>query len=330
MQNKQLFCAPSLYTLFLYTLINDDWTESDFVLGRIPLVISNRLEELFGATVFNFPNRTYRNYFQRFYWSNKDYWDYRKFINNKHYDQIWGNDEFEASFPFRKTGVNLIEDGAFNSYSKHETQIRQFRNEFFFLNYWFYWIFQGYVSYGWSDYVKRIYHTTSIALPEQISYKGVEFDLKKTWDSLSESRKTDIFNLFGLRKEFVNKLNEYSTVLVTQVLPIPEEDKIEIYKRMTEGVDMSKVLIKTHYAETTDYSKVFPESTVINMPVPMQLFSLIGYNPTKVMTISSGAVGPFIKDGVEVVFLGTQVDPRIAAKYGVVTKETYMSNLNTK
>ena len=289
MKKKDLLCSPSLYTLFLYTIINEDWTKSDYVLGRIPSAIIERLKNLYGVDVYVFPNRQGCNYFQRFYWSNVDYWLYKKFIKGKKYNTVWGNDEFEASFPFRSQGIQLVEDGAFNSYSKQETKKRQFRNEFFFLNYWFYWLFKGYISYGWSKEVKHIYHTTNISLPKAIADKGIIISLQEKWDLLPEIRKRDIYNLFGLKPEFVNKLNDYTVVLVTQVLPIPDEDKIAIYKRMTKGMDMSKVLIKTHYAEKTDYSKVFPESTVISMPVPMQLFSLIGYNPTKVMTISSGA-----------------------------------------
>ena len=122
-------------------------------------------------------------------------------------------------------------------------------------------------------------------------------------------------------------MNEYETVLLTQTLPIPDNDKIAIYKRMLEGSDLNKVLIKTHYAETTNYSEAFPEAEVINSPIPMQLFSLLGYSPRKVMTISSSAIAPFIKDGVDVVFLGTECDSRIAEKYGIMTKETYMKGI---
>jgi hypothetical protein len=326
-ERKDLFCAPSLYSLFLYTLINEDWTKSDFVLSRIPHVIYDNLRNLFGCYVYPIPER-YGKTISHLVLLNLDYWRFTKAFGNRKYERVWGNDEF--LYRYRNQGMILVEDGAYNSYSKEITYRRQLHNDLMHLNYYFYWIFKGYISYGWSKKVKQIYHTTAIELPKEIAHKGVQFDLDEKWRGLSQNRKKEIFDLFSLKEEFVNKLNEYSTVLVTQDLPIPDEEKISIYKKMTEGVDMSKVLIKTHYAEKTDYSKVFPESTVISMPVPMQLFSLLGYNPTKVMTISSGAVGPFIKEGVEVIFLGTEIDPRIAAVYGVITKETYMSKLNNK
>lgn len=327
MANKELFCAPSLYSLFLYTLINENWTKSDFVLARIPDVIIENLRRLYNVKVYNYPVCFCKNPLKKIFMRNKHYFDYKKSIMGKRYEKVWGNDEFPGSFPFRKQGIFLIEDGAFNSYTKHDTYKRQHHNDIVYLSYWYECLFSNYVSYGWDDSVKLIYHTPSVSLPREIAHKGVLIDLKDKWESLSEIRKREIFDLFGIKLKFIEEMKEYTTVLVTQDLPIPDVDKIAIYKRMTEGMDMSKVLIKTHYAEKTDYSKVFPESTVISMPVPMQLFSLIGYNPSKVMTISSGAVGPFIKEGVEVVFLGTEVDPRIVAKYGVMTKETYMSNL---
>ncbi|MBE6330819.1 MAG: hypothetical protein E7070_00730 [Bacteroidales bacterium] len=324
MEKKELFVAPSLYSLFLYTLINENWTKSDYVLARIPIVILQRLRDLYGVDVYNYPVRIGENPIKKIYLRNKDYFDFYLAYKNRSYDSVWGNDEFLASYPFRKQGIILIEDGAFNSYSKEETQRRQFQSEYCYLNYWLYWIFDGYVSYGWNDDVKQIYHTTAINLPKGIAHKGIRIDLNEIWNSLSQQRKMDIFDLFGLSLSLVDKINEFSTVLVTQDLPIPDEDKIDIYKRMTDGMDMSKVLIKTHYAEKTNYSMVFPESTVISMPIPMQLFNLIGYMPKRVMTISSGAVAPFIKKGVDVVFLGTEIDPRIVAKYGVVKKDLYM------
>ena len=326
-EKKDLFCAPSLYSLFLYTLINDEWTQSDYVLARIPPIILERLKNLYGVSVYDYPVRFDKNPIKKIFLRNLDLINYLREFKNKKYDIVWGNDEFPASFPYRLNGIRLIEDGTFNSCSKKETVKRQRHNDMLYLNYWFYWIFKGYVSYGWSKKVNCIYHTPEIKLPKEIDPKGIQINLKEKWQSLPNVRRNEILNLFGLSEVFVNQINEYSTVLVTQALPIPDDDKIAIYKRMTEGMDMSKVLIKTHYAEKTDYSKVFPESTIVSLPVPMQLFGLIGYHPTKVMTISSGAVGAFIKDGVEVVFLGTEVDPRISDKFGIITKESFINNL---
>ena len=330
-KKRELFIAPSIYSLLLYTIINDNWTKSDYVLSdRIPLVVHESLRKNFGCYVYSYLGFKRVGYLKRFVQANKYYLAYKKVFKNRSYEVVWGNDEFTPSYLFRNQGMTLIEDGAMNSQPKEFIREDQFKHDVFMLPFWMCWIWRNYTSYGWSKKVRKIYHTTSISLPEQIAPKGIQLDLQKTWDALSESGKTDILKLFGIEESFMQKLTTFESVLVTQILPIPDEDKIAIYKKMTEGMDMRKVLIKTHYAETTDYRGVFPESTIITMPVPMQLFALIGYNPKQVMTISSSAVAPFIKDGVDVVFLGTEIDSRIAESYGVMTKETYMASLNSK
>ena len=330
-KKKDLFIAPSIYTLFLYLLINKDWKEGDFVLSdRIPLVIHDSLRKNAGCFVYSYMGFKRVNYLKRLWVSNKEYFRYKKVFHKREYERVWGNDDFTPSYLYRNQGMILVEDGNFNAETRGFIKKRQRQHDVFLLPYWFHWVFKRYTTYGWSDQVEAIWHTPSVELPGEIRHKGRLFEMEDLWRNLSAEKRAAILKVFGISQEFIDHVNDYNTVLLTQDLPIPDEDKICIYKRMTEGMDMSKVLIKTHYAETTDYASVFPEATVIKMPVPMQLFSLIGYSPKKVMTISSSAVAPFIKDDVELVFLGTEVDPRIAAKYGVMTKETYMSKINTK
>lgn len=327
MANKDLFVSPSLYSLFFYTLINEDWITSDYVLSdRIPKVIHDNLREKFNLDVYTYYGSKYmRSHIKRLIVFNREYFKFRKYARGRKYRNVYGNDEFPPSCPYREEGMYLVEDGSLNAETKSFYKKRRWRADVYRLNFWSYWLFNGYLPYGWSKYVKGIYHTPAIKLQPEISEKGIEIDLQTQWNSLTQDRKVDILKLFGIDEDMLNNINRYSIVLVTQILPIPDEDKIQIYKQMLQGLDESKVLIKTHYAESTDYSAAFPKSKVVTMPVPMQLFSILGYEPKKVMTISSGAVGPFIKEGVDVTFLGTECDPRIAERYGVITLETYMN-----
>ena len=326
---KDLFIAPSIYTLLLYLLINKEWKEGDFVLSdRIPLVIHDSLRKNSGCYVYSYMGFKRVSYLKRLWISNKEYFKYRNIFKNREYKRVWGNDDFTPSYLYRHQGMILVEDGNFNAETISFIKKRQIQHDVFLLPYWFHWIFKNYTTYGWSKEVKTIWHTPSVQLPEPIRYKGLLFTIEDLWSNKSKEDQLDILKVFGINQDFIDNVNDFQTVLITQDLPIPDEDKIHIYKQMTEGMDMSKVLIKTHYAETTDYASVFPEATVIKMPVPMQLFALIGYEPKKIMTISSSAVAPFIKEGVDLVFLGTEIDSRIAAKYGIMTKETYMSKLN--
>ena len=322
-KKEDLFLSPSLYSLFLYMLINKNWERSDFVLSdRIPLVIHQRLRDLFKAEVYTTQSSNPKsNILRKIIFNNFQYIKYLKYSLGKSYNYIWGNDEFFFSSKYRNQGIKLIEDGPFNKETKDFFKIRRNKQERLYLNYWFYWYFKDYIPYGYDSKVKQIYHTSSIKLNSEIENKGVLIDLHKIWNSLHEGQKNKILMLFGIDVVNSRRLNKYSTVLVTQVLPIPDEDKISIYEKMVEGIDMSQVLIKTHYAERTDYKKYFPEATVISMPIPMQLFDLLGYSPTKILTISSSAISPFVKPGVDITFLGTECDKRIEKIYGSVKLE---------
>lgn len=322
MKKKDLLITPSLYSLFLYLLINEDWTNSDYALSsRIPLVIHERLRILFGVNVYSSTVGTKGNVLSKIIKKNLDYFKYQRYSRKYKYERVWGNDEFVLSMKYRYQGIRLIEDGPYNSFDEHFFVKRRFKQEGILLPYWFYWIFKNYIPYGFNDNVKQIYHTSAITLNPKIARKGIEVNLRKSWDTLSPKRKSDILYLFGIKDELLKKINEYSTVCVTQVLPIPEEDKIELYRNLLRGVDESEVLIKTHYAETTDYKRYFPKASVISLPIPMQLFDLLGYSPKKILTISSSAITPFIKDGVEIIFLGTECDKRISDVYGIIRLE---------
>lgn len=323
MEKKDLLITPSLYTLFLYTLINEDWTKSDFVLStRIPMVIHQRLRSIFGVDVYTIESpKKNSNKIQKVFFENSEMRKYYNYSADFKYQRVWGNDEFYPAMKYRKQGIRLIEDGPFNGESRLFFKKRRLKQETKFLLFWTKYIFSHYLAYGYDSKVTVIYHTPGIRLNKELEPKGKIVDIKALWSEMNEQRRRNILNLFGIDSDFVNRLNEFSTVLVTQILPIPDDDKIAIYNDMVKGIEMNKLLIKTHYAETTNYSSIYPESTVISTPVPMQLFDLLGFSPTKILTISSSAIQPFVKDGVDVTFLGTGCDKRIQDVYGVVKLE---------
>lgn len=322
-RKQDLLISPSLYTFFLYTLINEDWTKSDYVLSdRIPQVVLERLKDKCSSEVYLYRNEIYdKNYIKRFIECNKSYSSFCKWNRDRKYERVWGNDEIAASFPYRNQGIILVEDGPFNSKPKAFFEKRRWKVEALYLKFWFYGVFRRYISYGWDHSVKKIYHTSANKLPEGIANKGIEISIDKLWDNLPSAKKYEILDFYGLSNEFIEKLNSFDNVLVTQIVPLPEEEKIDIYRSLVKDVDESKLLIKTHYAEDTDYKKYFPKAQVISMPVPMQLFGLVGYQPQHVYTISSSAITPFVKKGVDVKFLGTEIDERLVSAYGIVRLE---------
>lgn len=317
---KNLLITPSLYSLFLYTLIDNSWMHSDYVLSlRIPKLIHDNLRKI-GANVYSVPI-SHNNVFCKIIQENIEYIKYLKYSRNKFYDKIFGNDEFHLSYKYRDKGIEIIEDGPFNSESKVFFKRRILKQDLYLLNYWFYWLWRKYIPYGYDKKVEKIWHTENIKLNKEIEEKGVVFNLNEAWNCKSISQKESILSLFSLDKSMMENINRYENVLVTQILPIPDSDKIKIYKNMLVGVDEKSLLIKTHYAENTNYRKFFPQAKIIDTPVPFQLFELLNYSPSHLFTISSSAVFPFMKADTKITFLGTEIDERIKNAYGIIRYE---------
>lgn len=317
---NNLLITPSLYTLFLYTLIDDAWPQTDYVLStRIPCLIHNNLRKI-GAEVYTVPQMP-DNLILKLFWENTEYMKYLIKSRKKHYDKIYGNDEFHHSYKYRERGIELIEDGPFNSESKGFFQRRMWKQDAFLLNFWFYWLWRGYIPYGYDKKVKKIWHTPKIELNSEITSKGISLNIRDAWEKKNKIQKDKILSLFSLESSLVKEINQYKNVLVTQILPIPDDEKIDIYKRMTVGIEEKTLLIKTHYAENTDYQKYFPKAKIVNAPIPFQLFELLNYTPTHIYTISSSAILPFIKDNTQITFLGTEIDDRIKNAYGIIRYE---------
>ena len=320
---RELLISPSLYTLFLYLILNDNWDKSDYILSsRIPRQVHERLRSM-GLDVFS-SKKAPKNKILAGVHENVEYAKYLYYSRHKHYDVVWGNDEFHLSYKYRNHGIEVIEDGTFNSESRSFFKRRQVKQDCLLVNFWLYWLWRDYVPYGYDHCVKHVWHTSKITLPDEIAGKGRLVDLQGLWDAKGKKAKEKILGAFSLDTDLLSEINDYSTVLVTQTLPIPDSDKIAIYKNLTKDVDESNLLIKTHYAEKTDYGKFFPKARVVSAPVPFQLFDLLGFRPSTLLTVSSSAVIPFIRDGVKVTFLGTEIDERIKKVYGVIRYSDFL------
>ena len=321
---KNLFISPSLYSLFLYILLDESWDKSDYILSyRIPKIIHDNIRNK-GIEVYSTPIFT-GNILKRAILENLEYLKFLKYSSEKKYNKIYGNDEFHYSYKYREKGIDIIEDGPFNSESKQFFKKRRFKQDSYLFNYWFYWLWRNYIPYGYDYKVKKIWHTDKIKLPKEINSKGSIINLTELWNNKNNKQKEDILSVFGIDVSLIHDINKYNHVLVTQVLPIPDKDKIKIYKSMVGKIDERKLLIKTHYAENTDYAKAFPKAKIISTPVPFQLFELLDYSPNNIYTISSSAVLPFIKKDTNITFLGTEIDERIKKEYGLITLEKILN-----
>jgi|GEM_PF-2144365 len=328
---NSLFIATSLYSLFLFLLIKKNWEEIDFVLyDRIPKPIIESMKKQ-GLSVFYIKTGlgVFSGIYARlvqFLISNFEFIRYlfnRKF---RKYISVYGNDELSISVLYWNKGIVLIEDGIFNYKSEHFFIKRQksLMNKISIWSLFTFYLNVKYIPYGYSNQVKKIFLTGEAALPEALIDKVEVINIRNLWKAKSENEKCDIMRLFSIDRSIVECLHNYTSILLTQPIAqdedgtIPELEKIEIYKKILINIDEERLIIKTHYAEKTNYRKYFGKALIIDQPIPFQLFDLLDYHPTKVITISSTAALKFSRSNSELIFTGTEIDHRIVKMYGVI------------
>jgi hypothetical protein len=329
-KSKELLISPSLFTLFVFLLINKNWCEADYILlDRIPKSVVKNLRrqgakviyihsgDSIGKSLFSKILRIIiRNFeFLRLSWIYKG--EYK-------YSRIYGNDEIISSVPFRKFGITVIEDGSFNLQSKDFFEVRVKKMHKYILTRFMSKDVYSYVPYGYNSLVKKIILTHEKVIDTMINDKVERISLKSLWKCKTEGERAKIQNVFGITNNLVNSLNDYPTVLLTQPLGkteggfMTEKEKISIYSNLLKGTLSNSLLIKTHYAEKTKYHKYFKSSLIIDQPIPFQFFELFNYHPTKVITISSSAALKYKNEDCEIIFTGTEIDKRIVEMYGIV------------
>lgn len=181
---------------------------------------------------------------------------------------------------------------------------------------WKRWMFgDTYPLFGLADGVECIYLTGIFPIPDIILSKTKIIDLKSLWQQKSLTDKKRILDVFLFKEKDIELIKKCDTLLLTQPFSeyssvFTESDKIEVYRRLLTGYDESKVLIKVHPYEKTDYSIYFPLAQIINTPFPLELLMLQEITLHKVITVNSTAVFS-LGDGIEKVISGYDVTPAL-------------------
>ena len=181
---------------------------------------------------------------------------------------------------------------------------------------WRRWMYgDTYPPFGLADGVECIYLTGILPIPDIILPKTKVIDLKSLWQRKSPTKKKRILDVFMFEENTLELMKACDTLLLTQPfseysLVFTESDKIEVYRRLLAGQDESKVLIKVHPYEKTDYSVYFPSAQILNTPCPLELLLLQEITLHKVITVNSTAVFS-LGDGIEKVISGYDVTPAL-------------------
>jgi hypothetical protein len=93
-----------------------------------------------------------------------------------------------------------------------------------------------------------------------------------------------------------------------------ETEKIEMYRMMIKDIDRSKLVIKPHPRESTNYTFFSPDVYVFTRKVPLQLLDMLGVRFKTAYTVSSSAIVSFPHE-IEKKEFGYNIHPKLLKAY---------------
>lgn len=152
-----------------------------------------------------------------------------------------------------------------------------------------------------------------------------EIKLDELWSAASEKKKALVLETFGIEKKDLALIQSANTIILTQPFMddagLSLKEQIDLYRPYVEKYEKEGVIIKPHPREKIDYKEFFPNITVLQSGIPMQVFNVLGTSFIRAITVCSTAVSSMMKDDTEIVWIGTNVHPKIHKVYGDVPFE---------
>ena len=149
---------------------------------------------------------------------------------------------------------------------------------------------------GLASNVRKIYFTGILPLPAILAGKSEIINLKQLWLRKNLLQQQEIIRLFVPVDFDFRQMNDNEVLLLTQPFSeqsgghFSEDEKIEVYRKLLEGIDESKVIIKPHPEETTNYRYYFPNIFVLDICCPFELLLFIGFKVRNAISVSSTAI----------------------------------------
>lgn len=204
--------------------------------------------------------------------------------------EIYGHGHTQFSYMFYEyENAYLIEDGLAN-YRKLESNFISNR----LLNFLGLYIKGSKSGYGTHENIKKVYLTYECFC--DVSSKAEIIDLNALWENLSLEDHLKILKIFNF-----SNLENIDVLLITQAFSednlMDLNEEMRIYSEIVEKYP--NIIIKPHPREVKDYSKIFPDNTVLDKHFPVELLVLMGIKIEKTVTISSTAVLHFPASEIE-------------------------------
>lgn len=303
----------SVYSFFLYLLIDNNWEQSIFILDE-PLYdkVYKKMEKI---KIYKYRDLSYKKHLILFYIEKFRLFFYlfkMKILGDSSY-YLYGEDMMMSYF-YKKRKIHLIEDGTWSykireeekSFLKRLKRLVRLENPFYNFS-------------GEDNSVEKIYLTGLGKIPTSIKEKVEIINLKKLWKEKTIEERSKILNFFDINLEKLKRIKSKKYLLLTQPLSedgtLNEKEKIEIYSNILSNYDLKNIVIKVHPREKLNYKNIFPEVEVLDEYFPVELFKIFNIEPEKVITIFSSAVfGIAKRENID--FYGTEINEKILRKFG--------------
>ena len=209
--------------------------------------------------------------------------------------EVYGHGHLTFSYPlYEFENSNLIEDGIGNYLELEQpSKINPILNKF--ANFFGIYVFNLREGFGTHPNIKKIYLTKN-EIPSEIKEKVEVMDIDELWNVKSSDEKNKILKIFHL--ENISEFDDNLVLLLTE--PFYErgllsfDEEINIYKEFIDKYP--NIIIKTHPREEKNYSELFPNVKVIDIPFPVELLKFLGIKIDKIVTICSTAALNFSED----------------------------------
>lgn len=184
-----------------------------------------------------------------------------------------------------------------------------------------------YPIFGISDKISKIYLTGIKEIPMIIKDKVEIVKLEEKWEKLELKEKKNILQIFNIDVKVWSSIKwKEKVLLIPQPLSedkiLLEEEKIELYKKITSDILEENLVIKPHPREKTMYRKIFSKSIVLNQNFPLEILILLNIRVKEVRTLFSTAAYNFIGK-TKVKISGTEVSYKLIKKFGIIEKKEF-------
>jgi len=316
--SRRICLVDTTYSLLLYLLITNRNKSDIFIFGEgMPENIHKRLN----AISFPYATNKKRHKLNILILRIKIF--FKTLFNFK--IEVYGHDHIRFAFPlYEYKNSYVIEDGEGNyldtSPRKRKTsKFKEKKLTFFGDHRQYQW------KYGRHSNIKKVYLTKNKGIPKNIKNKVEIINIEKLWNKKSTEEQAEILKIFGFEKNKLN-IDEESIIFFTQPFSedriLTKDEEINLYKKVLSKYDGERIIIKTHPRDKKDYSKIFPNYTIIDGELPAEFIFLLNINIKKVSTIYSSAVTVFDEEKID--FFGTKVHPKLLKKFDI-SKEDILS-----